>query len=351
MFTREHTKKIKIGSLMIGGGEPIVIQSMLNTPTKDVKACISQIRSLEEAGCELIRLTVMDEESAACLGEIKKAAKTPLVADIHFDYRMALLSMEAGVDKIRINPGNLGGLEPLKKVVAMAKERQIPIRVGINSGSVEKDLLEAYGRTPKAMALSAKRAVEAIENLDYDQLVVSIKASNVSECIEAYRLFAIERDYPLHIGITEAGTLLDGTIKSALGIGALLQMGLGDTLRVSLTADPVEEVKVAKKILQFLDLRREEIEYISCPTCGRTQIDLLFLTEKVHKALGHVHKPLKIAIMGCVVNGPGEARECDYGIAGGKGEGLVFKKGEIIAKVKEDALVEALVREVLGDAE
>ena len=346
MFTHEKTKVVQIGDVRIGGGNSICIQSMTNTKTADVKATVAQIRRLEEAGCEIVRVTVPDTESAEALSAIKKEIHIPLVADIHFDYRLAILSMENGANKIRINPGNLGGYEKLKKVVAVAKERQIPIRVGVNSGSVEQGLLKTYGNTPKALAESALRNVRYLEDLDFDAIVVSIKASEVERCIAAYEVFARELPYPLHIGITEAGTMLDGSIKSALGLGILLHENLGDTLRVSLTADPVEEIGAARKILQFMGKRRFGPEFISCPTCGRTKIDLIELTHRAEEALAGIDKPIKVAIMGCAVNGPGEAREADIGIAGGQGEGLLFKKGEILCKLPEEELLSALVAEV-----
>lgn len=341
-----HTKEVNIGGVKIGGENPIAIQSMTNTKTADVKATVAQICRLEEAGCEIIRCTVPDRESAQALAQIKKQIHIPLVADIHFDYRMAIAAMENGADKIRINPGNLGGVENLKKVVEVAKEREIPIRVGVNGGSLEADLLQTYGHTAKALSMSALRNVRYLEELGFEDIVVSIKASEVRRCVESYELFAKECTYPLHIGITEAGTIEDGSIKSALGLGTLLYEGLGDTLRVSLTGDPVEEVRVAQKILHFMGLRRFGIEFVSCPTCGRTNIDLIELANQAQKALAGIKKPIKVAIMGCIVNGPGEAKEADLGIAGGKGEGLLFRKGEILRKVPEDQLLAALVEEV-----
>ena len=344
MFTHEDTKQVNIGGVLVGGGAPIRIQSMTNTPTGDAKATIDQILRLEDAGCEIVRSTVPDLEAAESLRKIRSAIHIPLVADIHFDYRMAIAAMENGADKIRINPGNIGSIERVRKVVEVAKERQIPIRVGVNAGSLEKELLEKYGGpTAEALAESALKNVRLIEDLGYDQLVVSMKASNIRLCADAHRLFAEQRAYPLHIGITEAGTVHDGTIKSAMGLGILLYARLGDTLRVSLTGDPVEEIYVARKILTFSGERRFGVELISCPTCGRTQIDLIGLAGRVEKALQGIDRPMKVAVMGCVVNGPGEAREADYGIAGGQGEGLLFKKGKVLRKVPEDQLLDALL--------
>ena len=350
MLTHEQTRQVRIGDVTIGGGSPIRIQSMTNTKTADVDATVRQILALEEAGCEIVRATVPNREAAEAFREIKKRIHIPLVADIHFDYRMALLAMENGADKIRINPGNIGSLENVKKVVDAAKEREIPIRVGVNGGSLEKELLERYGGpTAQALAESALNSVRIIEDLGYDNLVVSIKVSDIRLCADAHRLFAERSNHPIHIGITEAGTVHDGTIKSAMGLGILLYQRIGDTMRVSLTGDPVEEIYAAQKILTFSGVRKFGVELISCPTCGRTEIDLIGLAGRVEKALSSIHKPLKVAVMGCVVNGPGEAREADYGIAGGKGEGLVFKKGEILKKVPEDQLLEALLQEIRKD--
>lgn len=345
MYTRNQTKKVQIGDVTIGGGSPIAIQSMTNTKTADVKATVEQILRLEETGCEIIRCTVPDQESAEALKKIRAEIHIPLVADIHFDYRMAIAAMENGADKIRINPGNLGGRDNLAKVVAVAKERQIPIRVGVNTGSMEKDLQEKYGRSATALSLSALRYCEYLEDLDYDNIVVSIKASSVDLCAESYEAFAKLRNYPLHIGVTEAGTVMDGSIKSALGLGIMLREGLGDTMRVSLTGDTAMEVITAKKILSFMDLRHFGVEIVSCPTCGRTEIDLIDLANRAEKALAHIKAPLRVAIMGCVVNGPGEAKECDFGIAGGKGCGMLFRNGEIIRKVPESELLSVLIEE------
>ena len=343
--TRNDTRPVQIGNVTIGGGAPVRIQSMTNTKTADAAATVAQIRSLEEAGCEIVRVSVPDMESAEAITAIRKQIHIPLVADIHFDYRLALAAMEHGADKIRINPGNIGGTENLRKVVDMARERQIPIRVGVNAGSLEKELLEREGCTPDALCESALKNVAAIEAMDYDNIVVSIKASNVSLCVRAYERFAQCCRYPLHIGITETGTLRDGSLKSAMGLGILLDEGLGDTMRVSLTGAPEEEVLTAQKILQFIGLRRFGVEIVSCPTCARTEIDLIALAEQAEKALAGIHKPMRVAIMGCAVNGPGEAREADFGIAGGKGEGILFRKGEIIRKVPEDQLLAVLVEE------
>ena len=352
MFTHEDTRRIYVGGVSLGGGAPIRIQSMTNTPTADVRATVEQILRLEDAGCEIVRSTVPDLASAEAIREIRRQIHIPLVADIHFDHRMAIAAMENGADKIRINPGNIGSLERVRKVVETAKERQIPIRVGVNAGSLEKELLERYGGpTAEALAESALRSVRLIEDLDYDQLVVSMKASNIRLCADAHRLFAEQRDYPLHIGITEAGTVRDGTIKSAMGLGILLYARLGDTMRVSLTGDPVEEIYAAQKILTFSGERRFGVELISCPTCGRTKIDLIGLAARVEEALKGIDRPMKVAVMGCVVNGPGEAREADYGIAGGESEGLLFKKGKILRKVPEDQLLDALLDLIRQESE
>ena len=333
MYTREQTRVVNIGNTAIGGGNPIRIQSMTNTKTADVASTVSQILRLEEAGCEIVRSTVPDEASAKAIAQIKKQIHIPIVADIHFDYRCAIWAMENGADKIRINPGNLGGKEKLKLVVDKAKEYHVPIRVGVNSGSLEQDLFAKYGRTAKALSESALRNVGYLEEFGFEDIVVSIKASDVNLCAQSYELFAKERNYPLHLGITEAGGVMDGSIKSALGLGIMLREGLGDTIRVSLTGDVVEEVVTAKKILSFMGIRRSGVEIVSCPTCGRTEIDLISLQQKAEKALAHIKTPMKVAIMGCIVNGPGEARECDFGIAGGKGVGLLFRNGEVIRKV------------------
>ena len=344
---RMHTKVIQIGDRKIGGGNPIAIQSMTNTKTEDVKATVEQILRLERAGCEIIRCTVPTLEAAAAIREIKKQIHIPLVADIHFDYRMALAAIENGADKIRINPGNIGDEARIKQVVDMAKEKQIPIRIGVNSGSLEKELVEKYdGVTPQGLVESAMKHVHILEKFGFYDIVVSIKASDVPFSIEAYRLLSEAIPYPIHVGITEAGTPYAGTIKSAVGIGTILAMGIGDTIRVSLTGDPIEEIRAAKEILKSLGLRQFGITFVSCPTCGRTEIDLISIANEVEEKCRSIQKNIKVAVMGCVVNGPGEAREADLGIAGGKGVGLVFKKGEIIRKVSEDKLVAALMEEI-----
>lgn len=345
---REHTKTIKIGNQVIGGGHPVLIQSMTNTKTEDVAATVAQILTLEKAGCQIIRCAVPTMEAARALGEIKKQIHIPLVADIHFDYKLAIAAMENGADKIRINPGNIGSRERIQAVVDVAKERQIPIRVGVNSGSLEKELVEKYhGVTAEGLVESALDKVKIIEDMGYDQLVISIKSSDVLMCAKAHELIAQKTDYPLHVGITEAGTLFSGNIKSAVGLGIILYQGIGDTIRVSLTGDPSEEVKSAKRILKTLGLRNGGIEVVSCPTCGRTQIDLIGLANKVEDMVQDIPLDIKVAVMGCVVNGPGEAKEADIGIAGGIGEGLLIKKGEIVKKVKEDELLETLRWELL----
>lgn len=345
---REHTKTIKIGNQVIGGGHPVLIQSMTNTKTEDVAATVAQILTLEKAGCQIIRCAVPTMEAARALGEIKKQIHIPLVADIHFDYKLAIAAMENGADKIRINPGNIGSRERIQAVVDVAKERQIPIRVGVNSGSLEKELVEKYhGVTAEGLVESALDKVKIIEDMGYDQLVISIKSSDVLMCAKAHELIAQKTDYPLHVGITEAGTLFSGNIKSAVGLGIILYQGIGDTIRVSLTGDPSEEVKSAKRILKTLGLRNGGIEVVSCPTCGRTQIDLIGLANKVEDMVQDIPLDIKVAVMGCVVNGPGEAKEADIGIAGGKGVGLLIKKGEIIKKVSEDQLLETLRDELL----
>ncbi len=344
---REHTKVVKIGDRVIGGGNPVLIQSMTNTRTEDVQGTVAQIHRLEASGCEIIRCTVPTPEAAKALSEIKKQIHIPVVADIHFDYRMALAAMENGADKIRINPGNIGGRERIKAVVDMARERKIPIRVGVNSGSLEKELVEKYhGVTAEGLVESAMDKIRMIEELGYDNLVVSIKSSDVMMCARAHELIAERMNYPLHVGITEAGTLFSGNIKSAIGLGMILSRGIGDTIRVSLTGDPVEEIKSAKLILRTLGLRRGGVEVVSCPTCGRTQINLIELANQVETMVTEFPLDIKVAVMGCVVNGPGEAKEADIGIAGGVGEGLLIKHGEIVGKVPEDKLL-AVLREEL----
>ena len=341
---REHTKKIRIGDRVIGGGSPILIQSMTNTKTEDVAATVAQIHSLEKAGCEIVRSTVPNMEAARALREIKKQIHIPLVADIHFDYRMAIAAIENGADKIRINPGNIGSAEKVQAVVDKAKEYGVPIRVGVNSGSLEKNLIEKYGKvTAEGLVESALDKVRMIEDMGYDNLVVSIKSSDVLMCVRAHELLAPQCPYPLHVGITEAGTVYSGNIKSALGLGIILHEGIGDTIRVSLTGDPVNEIASAKLILRTLGLRKGGIEVVSCPTCGRTNIDLISLANEVEKMAAEFdHLNIKVAVMGCVGNGPGEAKEADIGIAGGVGEGLLIKKGEIVRKVPEKELLSTL---------
>jgi (E)-4-hydroxy-3-methylbut-2-enyl-diphosphate synthase len=346
---RDNTQVIKIGDRVIGGGNPILIQSMTNTRTEDVQATVDQIKRLTEAGCEIIRCTVPSMEAAAAFKEIKKQISIPLVADIHFDYRLAIAAMENGADKIRINPGNIGNEEKLKAVVTVAKERSIPIRVGVNSGSLEKEIIAKYGKvTARGLVDSALDKVKRIEDMDYDQLVISIKSSDVMMCVHAHELIAPLTKYPLHVGITEAGTVNAGNIKSALGLGMILYQGIGDTIRVSLTDDPVEEIRSAKLILKTLGYRKGGVEVVSCPTCGRTQINLIKLATEVEEMVADMDLDIKVAVMGCAVNGPGEAREADIGIAGGKGEGLIIKKGELLRKVPEDKLLEELRNELLN---
>ena len=344
---RDHTKVVKIGDRVIGGGNPILIQSMTNTRTEDVEATVSQIRRLTAAGCEIIRCTVPTMEAALALKEIKKQISIPLVADIHFDYKMAIAAMENGADKIRINPGNIGSYERIKAVVDTAKERNIPIRVGVNSGSLEKELVEKYhGVTAEGIVESALDKVKIIEDMGYDNLVISIKSSNVLMCAKAHELIAQKTDHPLHVGITEAGTLYSGNIKSAVGLGVILYQGIGGTIRVSLTGDPAEEVKSARLILKTLGLRKGGVEVVSCPTCGRTKIDLIGLANKVEAMVANYPLDIRVAVMGCVVNGPGEAREADIGIAGGDGIGLLIKHGEVVQKLPEDQLLDALRTEL-----
>ncbi len=345
---REHTKAVKIGDRVIGGGNPILIQSMTNTKTEDVKATVAQIKELESVGCEIIRCAVPTMEAARALAAIKREISIPLVADIHFDYKLAIAAIENGADKIRINPGNIGSIERVKAVVDVAKAHGVPIRVGVNSGSLEKELVKKYnGVTAEGIVESALDKVKIIEDMGYDNLVVSIKSSDVMMCAKAHELIAEKINYPLHVGITEAGTLYSGNIKSALGLGMILGAGIGDTIRVSLTGNPKEEIKSAKLILRTLGLRKGGIEVVSCPTCGRTQIDLIGLAEKVTDMVEEFDLPIKVAVMGCAVNGPGEAKEADIGIAGGIGEGLLIRKGEIIKKIPEGELLETLRQELL----
>lgn len=346
---REQTKVIQIGSKQIGGGNPVLIQSMTNTKTEDVEATVAQIIELTKAGCDIIRCAVPTMEAAVALKEIKQRIDIPLVADIHFDYRLAIASMEHGADKIRINPGNIGSKERLQAVVNVAKERNIPIRVGVNSGSLEKHLIEKYKKvTAEGIVESALDKVKMIEDMGYDNLVISIKSSDVLMAVKAHELIAKESKYPLHVGITESGTVRAGNIKSSVGLGIILHQGIGDTIRVSLTGNPVEEIKTAKTILKTLGLRSGGIEVVSCPTCGRTQIDLIGLATKVEELVEGIDLDIKVAVMGCVVNGPGEAKEADLGIAGGRGEGVLIKKGEIIRKMPEEDLLKALKEELLA---
>ncbi len=346
---REETKEIQIGSRVIGGGHPIAIQSMTNTRTEDADATVRQILQLEEAGCDIIRCTVPTHEAAESLREIRRRIHIPLVADIHFNYRMAIEAIENGADKIRINPGNIGGPEKIREVVAAARMRNIPIRVGVNSGSLEKEIIAKYGRvTAEGLVESALDKVRMIEDFNYDNIVISIKSSDVMMCVKAHELIAAQTDYPLHVGITEAGTVFSGAVKSSIGLGLILNQGIGDTIRVSLTGDPVEEVRAAKLILRTLGLRRGGIEVVSCPTCGRTEIDLITLAGQVEEMVQDIPLDLKVAVMGCVVNGPGEAVEADIGIAGGRHEGLLIRHGEIIRKVPEDQLLETLRTELMN---
>ena len=348
MYTRNQTRVISIGDVKIGGGNPVAIQSMTNTKTENVEETVKQILALEKAGCQIIRCTVPTMKAAEAFTEIKKQIHIPLVADIHFDYKLAIAAMEHGADKIRINPGNIGGKDKLAQVVAVCKERNIPIRVGVNSGSLEKELVEKYhGVTAEGIVESALDKVHMIEDCGYDNMVISIKSSDVMMCAKAHELIAEKTDHPLHVGITEAGTLYSGNIKSAVGLGIILSQGIGDTIRVSLTGAPLEEIKSAKRILKTLGLRKGGVEVVSCPTCGRTRIDLIGLANKVEAMVQDIPLDIKVAVMGCVVNGPGEAKEADIGIAGGVGVGLLIKKGEIVKKVPEDQLLDTLREELL----
>ena len=343
MMERHKTREVKIGNRIIGGNHPIAIQSMTNTKTEDVAATVAQIHQLTKAGCEIIRCAVPTMEAAKALGEIKKQITIPLVADIHFDYRLAIAAMENGADKIRINPGNIGSADRVKAVVDEAKSRNIPIRVGVNSGSLEKDLVEKYhGVTAEGIVESALDKVKMIEDMGYDNLMISIKSSDVMMCVKAHELIASKTEHPLHVGITEAGTLISGNIKSSIGLGLILSKGIGDTIRVSLTGDPIEEIKSAKLILRTLGLRKGGIEVVSCPTCGRTQINLIQLANQVETMVAEFPLDIKVAVMGCVVNGPGEAKEADLGVAGGIGEGLIIKHGKVFKKVPEEELLPAL---------
>lgn len=344
---RANTKEIRVGEVVIGGNAPIAVQSMTNTDTKNTKATIEQIHNLKKAGCDIVRCAVPDMEACDALKTILKEVSIPLVADIHFDYKLALKSIENGVSALRINPGNIGNIDKVKMVVKLAEERDVPIRIGVNSGSLKKDILNKYGRVcAEALVESALEHVNILEDMGFYNIVISIKSSNVNDMVQSYRQISKVVSYPLHLGVTEAGTLWRGTIKSSVGIGALLMEGIGDTIRVSLTGNPVEEIRVGREILKACGYLKEGIEFISCPTCGRTKIDLIKIAEEVEKKLSNVDKNIKVAVMGCVVNGPGEAKEADIGIAGGMGEGLIFKKGKILRRVKEENLVDALIEEV-----
>lgn len=345
---REETRSVQVGNLTIGGNNHVVIQSMCNTKTKNVEATIKQINALEQAGCELVRVSVFDKEDAYAIKEIKKGIHIPLVADIHFDYKLALIAIESGIDKVRINPGNIGSIEKVKAVVDACKEKHIPIRIGVNGGSLEKDILEKYGEpTPEGMVESAMKHVKILEDLDFHDIVISLKSSNTMLTIKAYELASKTFPYPLHVGVTEAGTALGGTIKSALGIGTLLYEGIGNTIRVSLSDDPVEEIKVAKILLKELGLLKGVPTLVSCPTCGRIQYDLIPIAKEMEDFLKDIHLDITVAIMGCAVNGPGEARHADIGIAGGVGEGLLIKHGEIVKRVKQEDMVQTLKDEIL----
>jgi (E)-4-hydroxy-3-methylbut-2-enyl-diphosphate synthase len=347
MYQRRFTREVSVGSLKIGGSHPITVQSMTNTDTRDFESTLAQIRRLAEMGCEIIRLAVPDQEAADNLPRLVKSVSIPLVADIHFDYRLALAALEAGISKLRINPGNIGDKDRVRAVVLKAKEREVPIRIGVNGGSLERPLLDKYGAaTPKAMVESALTHIRLLENEDFNDIVISLKASSVIHTIEAYQLLAARCDYPFHIGITEAGTWYKGSIRSAIGLGILLHDGLGDTLRVSLTGDPVREVEAGREILQALGLRQFGARVVSCPTCGRCRVDLESIADAVEKLAAGIRKPLTIAVMGCAVNGPGEAREADFGVACGKGEGLIFSKGEVVRKVPEAEIIPALKKEL-----
>jgi (E)-4-hydroxy-3-methylbut-2-enyl-diphosphate synthase len=344
---RKITRKVKVGDINIGGDSSIKVQSMTNTDTRDIGATVAQILRLQEAGCDIVRCAVPDQKASDAIGQIVKEIDIPLVADIHFDYRLALSSINNGVSKLRINPGNIGSTDKVRAVVEAAQDKGVPIRIGVNSGSLQRDILEKYGDVcPQALVESALRHVEILEKLNFNDVVISVKSSDVTEMIECYRLISEKVDYPLHLGVTESGTIKSGTIKSSVGIGALLSQGIGDTIRVSLTGDPVEEVIVAREILRSLGHIKEGIELISCPTCGRTQLNLIEIADQLEGRLKGIKKNIKVAVMGCVVNGPGEARRADIGIAGGNGQGLIFRKGEIIKKVREEELVEELIAEI-----
>ncbi len=344
---RKQTRRIYIGNVAIGGGAPVVVQSMTKTDTRDVEKTVRQIKQLEKAGCEIVRLAVPDMDAAKALGEIKKRVKIPIVADIHFNYKLALEATKQGVDALRINPGNIGSKEKVKEVVNAAKERKLPIRVGVNAGSLPKDILKKYGHpTPEAMVEAAERHIQLLEELDFHDIKISLKASDVLKTVEAYRVFSEKYDYPLHVGITETGPSPEGVVKSSIGIGMLLLEGIGDTIRVSLTEHPVVEVKVAYEILRAVGVRNFGVEIISCPTCGRCEVNIKRMVNQVKKALREIKQPIRVAVMGCSVNGPGEAKEADFGIAGGKGQGIVFVKGRIVKTVKEDVLVSELLKEI-----
>ena len=348
-MNRKNTRKVMVGNVQIGGQDKVVIQSMCNTKTKDVEATVNQILDLEKVGCEIIRVACLDMEDAKAIKKIKERIHIPIVADIHFDYKIALEAIESGVDKVRINPGNIGSEEKVKVVVDKCKEKHIPIRIGVNAGSLEKDLLEKYGKpTAEAMIESARRHVEILEKLDFKDYLISLKASNLDLCIKSYELASKEFDCPLHLGITEAGTEFSGTVKSSIGLGVMLREGIGDTVRVSLSDDPVKEIKVAKEILKDCNLYKKTPTLIACPTCGRTQIDLIPIAKEVEEFLQTIESDITVAVMGCVVNGPGEAREADIGIAGGVNEGMLFKKGKTIKKVPQEKIVETLKEEILN---
>jgi (E)-4-hydroxy-3-methylbut-2-enyl-diphosphate synthase len=349
MIQRRKTRQISLGSVKIGGGAPVSVQSMTKTDTRDIRKTVNQIRRLQDAGCEIIRVAVVDEEAARAIAGIKKGIRIPIIADIHFHHRLALMAMESGADGLRINPGNIGGRKRLKQVVMEAKARSVPIRVGVNSGSVEKDLVKRFrGPATGAMVESALRYIGWMEDFDFDLIKVSLKASDVPRTIEAYRLFSGKSDYPLHLGVTEAGMGSGAIVKSSIGIGLLMSEGIGDTFRVSLTGDPVEEVRVGYEILRALKIRQRGVEIISCPTCGRCEVDLGPLVKRVEKEVQEISAPLTVAIMGCVVNGPGEAKEADVGIAGGKGVGLLFKRGKVVKKIREEEFAAALLKEIRG---
>jgi (E)-4-hydroxy-3-methylbut-2-enyl-diphosphate synthase len=347
MFSRKKTKVVKIGNIKIGGDNPIAVQSMCNTKTHDVDATLNQIHQLEKAGCEIVRLAVPDMESAKALSKIKSQINLPVVADIHFDYKLALEAVKQGSDKIRINPGNIGSKDKIKAIIDACKDRKIPIRIGVNSGSIERQLINKYqGPTAEAMVESAINNVELLEKYGFQDIIVSVKASSVPKMIKVYQMLSEKIDYPLHLGVTEAGTAWSGSIKSAIGIGTLLAQGIGDTFRVSLTDDPAQEVKVAWEILKSLELRSRSRMLISCPTCGRTEINLIKLAKEIEKLTEDIKKPIKIAVMGCVVNGPGEAKEADIGIAGGKKQGVIFKKGQVVCTVPEEGIIEKFMEEL-----